>query len=159
MKIKWPLIKYTISIILWLSLRTLFGLDHKYCFCALIFLTLSYQNVIAKCIGAVRIPSMDAMTFLSSAKSHVNFMNVVYYDGIVDEATVRFNTNKLAAFMPKFSYKMVECCGEYYYKQMHPDKKTAIDLAFSQATTFNEDPKTMLKTPEDVDLYCQDNLN
>ena len=115
MKIKWPLIKYAISISLWLSCRFFGGLDHIYCFCAVLILTLSYQNIIAKCIGANRIPSMDAMTFLSSAKSHVNFMNAVFYDDEIDMATVKFNMYKLAAFMPKYSYKMVECCGEYYY--------------------------------------------
>ena len=49
---------------------------------------------------------------------------------------------------------MVECCGEYYYKQLHQDKKTAIDIAFKRATHFNEDPKTMLRSMDDVNLWC-----
>ena len=122
MKIKWPAIKYTILISLYLSCRFLGGLDHIYCFCAILVLTLYYQNVIAKCIGAVRIPSMDAMTFLSSAKSHVNYMNATFYDAEINLATAKLNLYKVAKFMPKCSYKMVECCGEYYYKQMHEDK-------------------------------------
>ena len=54
-------------------------------------------------MGYHAVPSMDAATLLSTAKQHVNFVNVVHYDRVVTEDVIRFNVGKLMKFLPKFS--------------------------------------------------------
>lgn len=49
------------------------------------------------------VPSMDAATFLSSAKSHVNFINVVHYGRPISDDVIHFNISKLMKFMPKYT--------------------------------------------------------
>ena len=41
------------------------------------------------------VPSMDAATLLSSAKSHVNFINVVHYEAELTDEVLQFNIRKL----------------------------------------------------------------
>jgi hypothetical protein len=68
-----------------------------------LILIISYQKVIAKIMGFHVVPSMDAATLLSSAKSHVNFVNVVHYDKLVPDEVIRFNMRKIMMFMPKMT--------------------------------------------------------
>ena len=70
------------------------------------------------------VPSMDAATMLSSAKCHVNFINVVHYDKEIPQDVIEFNMRKLMKFMPKFTQHIVEFGGEYYYKYLdkNPEK-------------------------------------
>jgi hypothetical protein len=76
-------------------------------------------------MGFHAVPSMDSATLLSSAKCHVNFVNVIYYDKYIPEEVVRFNVGKLMKFMPKCTQHFVEFGGEYYYKYLDEDPKKA----------------------------------
>ena len=73
---------------------------------------------------------MDAATLLSSAKCHVNFINVVHYDKVITEDVIKFNVEKMMKFMPKFTQHIVEFGGEYYYKYLHEDPEKAKEIAF-----------------------------
>ena len=61
------------------------------------------------------IPAMDAATFLSSSKSNANCMAVSFFDHEPDIAAVRFNIGKLMKTCPKYSCRIVEFAGDYYY--------------------------------------------
>jgi hypothetical protein len=81
-------------------------------------------------MGFHAVPSMDAATFISSAKCHVNFINVMHYDKVVTEDVIRFNIGKLMKFMPKYTQNLVEFGGEYYYKYLDEDTNKAEEIAF-----------------------------
>ena len=82
----------------------------------LIILTVSvYQEVVALFCGVMAIPAMDQACFVSSSKSHVNFMNCMAYDRSMDPSIVLFNMEKAIKYLPKFHYKVVEILGDYYY--------------------------------------------
>jgi len=86
------------------------------------------------------VPSMDAATLLSSAKCHVNFINVVHYDSDVEDEVIRFNIKKLMKFIPKYTQHFVEFGGEYYYKYFDKDPAKASEIAFERAIVYNTDP-------------------
>ena len=110
-------------------------------------------------MGYHAVPSMDAATLLSSAKCHVNFVNVVHYDRVVTEDVIRFNVGKLMKFMPKYSQCFEVFAGEYYYKYLDSDKEKAKEIAFERGIEINRDENTWLRTEEDIDNWAQDNLN
>ena len=100
------------------------------------------------------VPSMDAATLLSSAKCHVNFLNVVHYDKVVTEDVNKFNIGKMMKYMPKYTQHFVEFGGEYYYKYLHDDPVKAEELAFEQGVVYGTDPDLMLETEEDIDNWA-----
>ena len=86
-------------------------------------------------------PSMDAATLLSSAKCHVNFINVQHYDRFVTEDVIQFNLGKLMKFMPKYTQHIVEFGGEYYYKYLDEDPAKAKEIAFNRGIVYMTDPE------------------
>ena len=131
MKFYWPLFRWIMLITFFISLK--FGIyklstGHSILWC--LILCLSYQKVIAKIMGFHVVPSMDAATLLSSAKCHVNFVNVVHYDKMVPDEVIQFNFGKLMMFMPKMTQHFVEFGGEYYYKYIDEDPVKAREKAF-----------------------------
>jgi hypothetical protein len=105
------------------------------------------------------VPSMDATTLLSSAKCHVNFVNVTHYDQVITEDVIRFNVGKMMKFMPKYTQHFVEFGGEYYYKYLDDDPKKAEDIAFKNGIVWETDPDLILESEEDIDNWAQDNIN
>lgn len=110
-------------------------------------------------MGYAVIPGMDAATFVSSSKQNANVMNVSFYDDPPDAVVVEHNLRKLMKSCPKFTYKIVEFAGEYYYQKLHSDLDVATKMALEMAMTNNKDPKTYLQTDEDIDNYCSDFMN
>ena len=140
MKLYWPLFRWIVLIVYFLTLK--FGLELTNGITVLwcLILMISYQKVIAKIMGFHVVPSMDAATLLSSAKCHVNFVNVVHYDRPLTEDVIRFNVGKLMKFMPKFTQHFVEFGGEYYYKNLDNDPEKAMKIAFERGIIYNTDP-------------------
>ena len=125
MKLYWPLFRWIVLILWFLLMKFVIELSTGLSLTWTFILIISYQKIIAKIKGYDAMPSMDAATLLSSAKCHVNFINVVHYDSYVTEDVIRFNLGKLMKFMPKFTQHIVEYGGEYYYKYLDEDPAKA----------------------------------
>lgn len=54
-------------------------------------------------MGYDAVPSMDAATLLSSAKSHVNFINVVHYEAEVTNEVIQFNIKMYVVYAKIYS--------------------------------------------------------
>jgi hypothetical protein len=146
MKVVWPLVRLA-------ALISIFGVVHVLAEQSLsmsigicLFITLTYQHVIALIMGYTVIPGMDAATFTSNNKINTNVMNVAYYDCPPDSEVVEFNVRKLMKNIPKFTYKITELFGEYYYQPMHLDKTTGCQMTVDRVLKYNQDPNTLLKT-------------
>ena len=159
MKFYWPLFRWIVLILFFLLMKFGVGLSLGFSFLCCLILIISYQKVIALIMGFHVVPSMDAATLLSSAKCHVNFVNVVHYDKMVPDEALRFNITKIMKFMPKMTQHFVEFGGEYYYKQLHQDPEKARQITFARGIVYNTDPSLILETEEDIDNWAQDNLN
>lgn len=125
MKLYWPLFRWIVLILWFLLMKFVIELSTGLSVTWTFILIITYQKIIAKIKGYDAMPSMDAATLLSSAKCHVNFINVVHYDSYVTEDVIRFNLGKLMKFMPKFTQHIVEYGGEYYYKYLDEDPSKA----------------------------------
>ena len=112
-----------------------------------------YQVVVAYFMGYERMKSMDAQCFVSSSKSHLNFMSVNAYDKDLTIETFLYNIDRLIKVCPKISYKVVECGGDYYYQAL--PMKEALKMALVEI----KDPDRLLYTHEDISNYVQDNMN
>jgi len=154
MKFYWPLFRWIVLILFFLLLKFVIDLSIGLTVLWCLILIISYQKVIAKIMGFHVVPSMDAATLLSSAKSHVNFVNVVHYDKVVTDDVIRFNMKKLMMFMPKMTQHFVEFGGEYYYKNLDEDPEKAREIAFEKGITYNTDPSLLLETEEDIDNWA-----
>jgi len=115
--------------------------------------------VIAKIMGFHVVPSIDAATLLSSAKCHVNFINVVHYDNFVTREVFEFNFRKLMKFIPNMTQHFVEFGGDYYYKDLHEDHAKAEEITFERGLIYMTDTELILENDEDIDNWTQDNLS
>ena len=117
-QIVWPLIKLSCMTVLYQVLKQVIELSFwpnmLICFLVIWF----YQDVVAKVNGLKRMSSMDAQCFVSSSKSHVNFISVCAYDRSLNWDILMFNIDRLIKYQQKMSYKVVECGGDYYYKAL-----------------------------------------
>ena len=125
MKVVWPLIRLSGLLIIFSIAHLLAGQSLKVSIGICVFITLYYQHLIALIMGYTVIPGMDAATFVSNNKINTNVMNVSYYESPPEPEVVEFNIRKLMKTIPKFTYKMVEFCGEYYYQPFNSDVDTA----------------------------------
>ena len=98
-------------------------------------------------MGYKRMPSMDAQCFISSSKSHVNFMTANAYDKDLSWDTFMLNIGKLLKVCPKISYRVVECAGDYYYEEL--DMQEALKMSIIEIT----DPELKVKTHQDIANY------
>ena len=61
---------------------------------------------------------MDQTVQISENESIVNGMNCSCYDKPISIEVIRESMRKHFKTKPKFLYKVVEICGDYYYQQM-----------------------------------------
>ena len=153
MQVVWPLVKMAILIVLYLILSKFLEFSFWKCILVLFVVIFYYQELVARIMGYKRMPSMDAQCFISSSKSHVNFMSVSAYDKDLSWDIFMHNIEKVLATMPKISYKVVECAGDYYYEAL--DMHEALKMAIQEI----KDPEMKLKTHQDIANYCQDSIN
>lgn len=125
MKVVWPLIRLAGLLIIFSIAYLVAGMSLSISIGICVFITLYYQHLIALIMGYSVIPGMDAATYVSNSKMNTNVLNVSYYDDPPEPEVVEFNLRKLMKTIPKFTYKIVEFCGEYYYQPLHPDHETA----------------------------------
>lgn len=78
-------------------------------------------------------------------------MNCTCYAQKVDEDIVKWNMNRGFEMMPKYTYKIVEVAGDYYYKKM------SLEETWEKCLVVNKDG--MLKDQDDINRYIQENIN
>merc|ERR1712166_1656824 len=112
------MIKFTTLIVIFLVSKNVLALASGYCFLICIFLTMTYQHVVAAIVhNTIVLAPMDHQTFISDPKSFVHYMNCSTYTGDSEDAIIG-NFKKAFEIFPKFRYKVKEIAGDYYYEMM-----------------------------------------
>jgi len=74
-------------------------------------------------------------------------MSVTCYDEPLDQKVIYHNLEKVLKLLPKFSYCVEECFGDYYYKQI------SLEETVKKAMSENNSLDTRCNTPEDLQNY------
>ena len=97
-------------------------------------------------------PAMDQMTFLSSPKSNVHYMNNTHFDkagvGLDD-----LRAEELIRMHPKMRYKIKCIMGDYYYEEM------SVEETIRKCVLRPKSEEHKLKNQDDIDQYVRDNMN
>lgn len=78
-----------------------------------------YQRVVAAVMGWIYMPPMDQATFVSTSKSHVNFMSITGFGGgvMTKEDCEKMYRDTIKKY-PKFTYKVETKGGDLYYNKI-----------------------------------------
>lgn len=118
-----------------------------------VFVIFTYQRIVALLVpNTIVIPSMDQVTFMSTNKTHLNYMNNSQYD-FHDTDALSHRFKEMIRTMPKFRYKIKEICGDYYYELMSYEE--AVEKIFITA----ESKEKEVQNQQDIDDYIRDNMN
>mmetsp|Transcript_1953 Transcript_1953/g.3388 ORF Transcript_1953/g.3388 Transcript_1953/m.3388 type:complete len:359 (-) Transcript_1953:686-1762(-) len=153
-KVLWPSIKILIlSIVFAASLYH--GLGVAKTFFLIIALVGMYPHFICLLSGGklIYMPAMDQASFISTSKSHVNFMSVTGIEGEFSFDFVKHKVLENSRRFPKFRYKIVNKFGDLYYEEME------INDALDKAVFFETDKSKGFKSQHEVDMYIRDNMN
>lgn len=152
-KVIFPLIKLALVFLIW-ALMYNAGFSKTIIFATTLALILSYQHVVAAVCGIKVMPAMDQACFISTSKSHINYVSVSYFDGTFScEGLKKIYSEKFISHFEKFRYKVVYRFGDIYYDLMTPEE------ALEKSFTIQTDPDKIPKTQREIDMYVEDNIN
>jgi hypothetical protein len=78
---------------------------------------LSYQHLVAAVFGLKTMPAMDQACFISTSKSHINYMNFCLIDGnFRSEDLKRIYAEVYLGKFEKLRYNVVYKFGDIYYE-------------------------------------------
>jgi len=106
-----------------------------------------YQRAIAACMGWIYMPPMDQACFVSTSKSHVNYMSFTGFGGGVlgEEDCLKLYRDTLRMH-PKLTYKVETLGGDMYYGKMSEEE------AMEKAYVYLKGDKAV-RTQHDIDCF------
>ena len=152
-KVVYPLIKTIALIVFWYILKS-HDVSWKLMVPFMLAGIYAYQLVIAKMFGLIMMPAMDQACFISTSRSHANFVSVTFFEGNFDEEWLakKFKDWYIETF-EKYSYRVVMKYGDIYYKKMTKQE------AFEKGVHIIKDPKLICRNRRDIEMWVEDNLN
>lgn len=97
------------------------------------------------------VSGMDQACFIGQDKSVLNFSNSSGFSAEGDRKMLEERFRLMIGYLPKMRSRIVTIAGDYYYERMSMDETLEKGLV--------ELPEGLIKTPADIDLFLQDNLN